>query len=123
VRRCGRSTAFRYLAQESLMLIPMMILTSFVAAVLSFAAGWWCRARRARREDAQHAMIMCGFLVSLREGTDESKLDALRECLTLQARAHHGIWQEYGGVMPEGSGALYDSFRKAHGEFADRAAA
>jgi hypothetical protein len=68
-------------------------------------------------------MVMCGFLVSLRDGTDESKLDALRECLTVQARGHHRIWQQYSGVMPEGSGALYDAFRKAHREFVDGAAA
>ncbi len=105
------------------MTIVIAIISACASLALGFGAGWYARGRRAAWEVAQGAYVMCGFMMALRKGFDESRFDELRDSLTLQARSQHRVWKAMDGVLPNRGLIIDNLFRQADAEFSEGQAA
>ena len=82
------------------MTITLIILATATVGMISFTVGWKIRDRRAAKEIAQSSYMHCGFLIGCRKVLNESRLDELRDGLTMQARSHLRVWESLDGVYP-----------------------
>jgi hypothetical protein len=73
------------------------IIVATLACAAAFGCGWYLRGLRASREDATAARINCTFMMAMRKGLEDSRLDELRHTLTAQARSNFKVWQSLGG--------------------------
>lgn len=99
------------------------IITVCASIAVGFGAGWIARGKRASRDVGRSAYVMCGFMMALRKGFDESRFDEIRESLTMQARSQHRVWKDMDGMLPQRDLAIDNFFRQADLEFSENRAA